>query len=84
LRTGASAECTLANTGQPLPYWVKLTRVGNLFTGYISPDGQAWQKVGEKEVPMAKDALVGPAVTSHNNAAVTQAVVDNVAVARGP
>jgi regulation of enolase protein 1 (concanavalin A-like superfamily) len=84
LRAGASAECTLAQTGQPLPYWVKLTRRGNLFTGYLSPDGQAWQKVGEKEVPMAKEVLVGLAVTSHNNAAVTQGVVDNVTTAQGP
>lgn len=84
LRPGASAECTLAATGQPLPYWVKLSRRGNLFTGYLSPDGQAWQKVGEKEVPMVKDVWVGLAVTSHNNAATTEAVLDGVAVTQGP
>lgn len=83
-RAGASAECTLANTGQPLPYWIKLIRVGHRFTGYISPDGQAWQQVGEKEVPMARDVLVGLAVTSHNNAAVTQGVLDSVEVTQGP
>ena len=24
------------------PYWVRLTRAGNVFSGYLSPDGTTW------------------------------------------
>jgi hypothetical protein len=42
---GSSAIQTLYIVPTP-PYWVKLTRAGNSFTGYVSPDGQNWTQVG--------------------------------------
>lgn len=41
---GNSTETKQA--GITLPYWVKLTRVGNTFTGYISSNGTTWSQVG--------------------------------------
>ena len=79
-RPGAAAEVIGPGISAAPPYWVKLTRAGDLLTGYISPDGQEWQKVGEQTVEMAADVLVGPAVTSHNDAAATQAVIESVEV----
>src|SRR5262245_19861747 len=29
------------------PYWVRVRRVGNVFTAYVSPDGKAWRQQGK-------------------------------------
>jgi uncharacterized repeat protein (TIGR03806 family) len=61
-----------------LPYWVKLTRAGNVFTGYVSADGANWQTVGSATVPMNKNLLVGLAVTSHNNSVLNSTLFEQV------
>ncbi len=51
------------------PYWVKLERVGNMFTGYASADGSAWLTTfGPAEVIMADPVNIGICVTSHAGA----------------
>jgi regulation of enolase protein 1 (concanavalin A-like superfamily) len=62
------------------PYWVRLTRAGNSFTGYISADGKAWTSVGSFTVPMASQLQIGLAVTSHANGALNKAVFDSVSI----
>jgi regulation of enolase protein 1 (concanavalin A-like superfamily) len=62
------------------PYWVKLVRSGNTFSGYSSPDGIAWTLVGSDSIPMATNVLVGLALTSHNNTVLCAATLDNVSV----
>ena len=47
------------------PYWVKLERVGDTFTGYVSPDGSAWTMIGSQEVVMTAPVYIGICVTSH-------------------
>jgi hypothetical protein len=48
------------------PYWVKLDRAGNSFTGSISEDGENWTQLGDPvEIAMADPVLGGLAVTSH-------------------
>ena len=42
--------------------WVKLTREGDEFHGYISEDGADWQDLLAVEVPMSDPILVGLAV----------------------
>jgi regulation of enolase protein 1 (concanavalin A-like superfamily) len=61
-----------------LPFWVKLTRVGDVFTGYVSNDGINWKTVGSGTVPMNKNLLVGLAVTSHNNSALNSTLFEHV------
>jgi regulation of enolase protein 1 (concanavalin A-like superfamily) len=48
------------------PYWVRLIRNGNTFSGYASPDGNTWTLVGQQNIPMAASVFVGLAVTSHH------------------
>ena len=49
------------------PYWFKLTRNGNTFTGYSSPDGATWGQVGSPvTIAMKNRIYVGLAVTSDN------------------
>jgi len=71
------------HTAGPLvaaPYWVKLVRVGDLFQGFISPDGVAWTLVGTESVPMTSTLLVGLAVTAHNNTALNTSTFTDVEV----
>ena len=70
----------LATPGLTAPYWVKLVRAGNTFTGYSSPDGVTWSQLGTATFTMASTAYVGLAVTSHNSASLCAATFDNVAV----
>ncbi|HSY74028.1 MAG TPA: PQQ-dependent sugar dehydrogenase [Dongiaceae bacterium] len=63
-----------------LPRWMKLVRAGNVFTGYISADGESWQRVDDVTNSMPKKIYVGIAVTAHNNSALNSTLFDNVKV----
>ena len=65
-------------TGLSAPYWVKLVRSGNTFTGYRSPDGVTWTQLGTAAFSMAATAYIGLADTSHNNSSLCAATFDNV------
>jgi glucuronoarabinoxylan endo-1,4-beta-xylanase len=65
-------------TGPTAPYWVKLVRNGNTFTGYSSPDGVNWTQQGTVTFTMASTAYVGLALTSHNSSSLCTATFDNV------
>jgi len=69
------------NTGAVVaaPYWVKLERKGNAFSGFISPDGVTWTQLGTAQtVPMTGPVLIGLALCSHDPAISTSAVFSNL------
>jgi hypothetical protein len=69
------------NTILNLPYWFKLTRINNTFTGYSSPDGQTWTLIGvPTTIQMNKRIYVGMAVTSHNQNSSLTTGFDNVGI----
>src|SRR5579859_2513811 len=78
--TGASATDLARASGIVAPYWVRLVRAGNTFTGYRSADGVSWTQVGSISVTMASGASAGLAVCSHNTAALNTSTFDNVTV----
>jgi hypothetical protein len=50
------------------PVWLRLTRRGALFEGYVSNDGSNWMKDGEAMLTgLPSPLLVGLAVTAHTN-----------------
>jgi uncharacterized repeat protein (TIGR03806 family) len=55
------------------PYWVKLTRSGNVFKAYGSVNGTDWTLIGTDTITMGSTIYAGFAVTSHNNAALCTA-----------
>jgi glucose/arabinose dehydrogenase len=63
-----------------VPYWVRLVRSGNLFTSYVSTDGNAWTQVGTATIVMRGNIYVGLPVTSHTNTALCTATFTNVSV----
>lgn len=65
--------------GLSAPYWVKLVRSGNSFTGYRSPDGVTWtQQGGSQTISMGSTVYIGLALTSHNSGKLCTATFDNV------
>ncbi|MBV8558517.1 MAG: fibronectin type III domain-containing protein, partial [Planctomycetaceae bacterium] len=60
------------------PVWLKLTRQGNTFTGFVSSDGVNYTTLGSFTVSMASNVLVGLAVTSRNTGSASTATFDNV------
>jgi hypothetical protein len=46
-----------------LPIWFRLQRVGNVFSGFQSPDGSSWFPVGTSNVAMSNSNLVGLAAS---------------------
>lgn len=65
------------------PYWVKLTRAGNVFAAYKSADGLTWTLVGSDTIAMPTTIYVGLAVTSHLAGTLATATFDSVAVTGG-
>src|SRR5262249_26785234 len=55
-RPSTGANTSSSTTSIPaLPYWVKLTRSGSSFSGYISAEGGSWVQVGStKTISMAQ------------------------------
>ncbi|MGH9308571.1 MAG: Ig-like domain-containing protein [Vicinamibacterales bacterium] len=62
------------------PGWVRLVRTGDLFEAYRSSTGTSWTRIGADMIAMGDTVYVGLAVTSHNEAAATTAVIDNVRI----
>jgi hypothetical protein len=73
---------------QTAPYWVKLVRKGNVFTGYHSPDGINWtmktaagdeaDAMNPVTITMASNIYIGLALCSHQNDVLCMAQFSNV------
>jgi regulation of enolase protein 1 (concanavalin A-like superfamily) len=74
---GAGAVSTKV-TGLAFPYWVRLVRKGNLFTGYRSADGVTWSAVDSLTLTLSSSVYVGLAVTSHNPSQLATGVFTNL------
>ncbi len=62
-------------------YWMKLTRSGNSFSAFTSPDGVNWTQLGTSQtINMAQNVYVGLSITSANNSTLATASFDNVSV----
>ncbi len=53
--------------------WLRLQRVGNVFTGYASFDGDAWAPLGSATITMPSTVYLGFAASSHNTSQTTTA-----------
>jgi cellulose 1,4-beta-cellobiosidase len=69
------------SAGLVAPYWVRVVRSGNTFTGYMSPDGVTWTQQGTTTITMGSSVYIGLAVTSRNNTTTCTATFDNVTAA---
>ena len=75
---GASANTDVPG-GLKAPYWVRLTRTGNVFKAEYSADGKTWAQDGtDTTILMATSVYIGMAVTSHDATLTTTAEISNV------
>ncbi|HET9570276.1 MAG TPA: hypothetical protein VFP20_02555 [Bacteroidales bacterium] len=79
-RLTAGASTTSVKFAGGAPFWVKLTRKGNLFTAYQSSDGYIWTLAGSVTINMSTNAYVGLAVSSHTTGVLCQSTFNNVVV----
>ncbi len=75
---GMNWSSSTSNIGAP--YWLRLTRSGNLFTGSISPDGISWTTVSSATVSMASTAAVGMFVCSRYSQQLNVSTFDSVSL----
>jgi len=78
--TGSNAVDLGRISGPAAPYWVRLVRSGNTYTGYSSADGATWTQVAATNFTLATNILAGLAVCAHDNTALNTSTFDNVAV----
>ncbi|HZM02246.1 MAG TPA: glycoside hydrolase family 9 protein [Candidatus Saccharimonadales bacterium] len=78
--TAGQGAINISGGNNAAPYWVKLTRVGNLFTSYTSVDGVNWTSIGSVSFVMTGAVYVGLAVCAHNNSSLCTAIFSSVAV----
>ena len=60
--------------------WVRLTRQGNVFTGYYSTDGSTWTQTGQLTLALPSTIDLGLAVASHSTTQTTTAELRNFGV----
>ncbi|MBI5384101.1 MAG: hypothetical protein HZA90_05380 [Verrucomicrobia bacterium] len=84
-RVESGGKTTSAKTGADkgkLPYWVKLVRIGETFSGFESADGEKWTLIGSTNVAMSAQVCVGLTTSSHQKTNLCQATLDKVAVTK--
>jgi hypothetical protein len=66
-------------------YWVKLERIGNIITGYVSPDGTNWAAtdVGRINEPVPDTIYVGLVVSSTVNGRLNTSTFRHVEITGG-
>lgn len=79
--SGASAVDLDIQSNNAAPYWVSLTRSGNYFAAYSSPDGVNWTLLASTNITMNANVLAGLCVCAHDNTSLDTATIDNVSVA---
>jgi YVTN family beta-propeller protein len=77
--SGTTTQAVVASNPAP-NNWLRITRVGSVFTAYTSKDGVTWTQMGAVTIPMATAINVGLAVSSHDNTQLSTATFDNVQI----
>src|ERR1041384_2456137 len=67
-----------------MPYWIKLVRIGDQFTGYESTDGTTWTTLGATILKLPKTVHLGLVASSHQKDTLCTATFDHVSVTKGP
>jgi regulation of enolase protein 1 (concanavalin A-like superfamily) len=62
------------------PYWVRLSRIGDVITASQSADGATWSVVGTDTMAFAQTISVGLAVSSHSTTTSATATFDHVVI----
>lgn len=75
---GNSENANIEGIG--MPYWLKLSRSGNDFKGYMSANGDQWSLVESVTIPMTSEIEIGVFACSHNEVISNLTIMDNVSL----
>jgi hypothetical protein len=72
----------IANPAGTVPQYLMVTRIGNTFNTYTSPDGVTWTLIpgSTATVNLPASLLAGLAVTSHHTGTAGTVTIDSVTV----
>jgi hypothetical protein len=76
---GSLSASTVPIAGRA-PVWIALHRFADTFTASWSPDGETWHFLGQVEMSMGDEILVGLPVTSHAPGTLATARFDDVLI----
>ncbi len=62
------------------PYWLKISKSGTKVIGYMSPDGDVWQKLAEADINLGNDYFVGLPACSQLDKVTTRVTYDRVQI----
>lgn len=80
-RAEAGGESEDRSGGAASPeQWLRLIRRGDEVTGLTSVDGQSWRRVASVDIDLGPQALVGLAVTAHDDTASSEATFDQLEI----
>jgi subtilase family serine protease/regulation of enolase protein 1 (concanavalin A-like superfamily) len=80
---GEEADRTTRSGGQP-QRWVRLTRQGDMISGYVSTDGLRWEPVGSAAIAMVDPVYIGLAAAGHQDDQPARVSIDQVTPAPKP
>jgi hypothetical protein len=78
--TAGVSATTASDVVRNAPYWVRVTRAGNVFTGFTSPDGTTWTQIGTATIAMPSLVYVGLAASAGITTELNTATATNVSV----
>jgi sialate O-acetylesterase len=74
-----TGESNISTGGNGADRWVRVARVGNVFTTYSSPDGAAWTQMGiAQTIAMPATIYAGLALSSHDDTKLNTTTFDHV------
>ena len=76
--SSGGSTSTKTTSGKVAPYWVKVVRAGNSFTGSHSPDGTTWTSMGSVNITMGSSVYIGLGVSSHKDGTLCTGTFNNV------
>lgn len=82
--TGMATTNIVTNTSlNTFPYWLRVSRSGDVFTASVSSDRVNWTEVGSKVIKMNRLVYAGLGVSSKNGNIVSKAVFDKSKIYQG-
>jgi aryl-phospho-beta-D-glucosidase BglC (GH1 family) len=79
-RPATAGSSSSSGSSGVAPYWLKLVRSSNTFTGYRASATNSWSQIGSATIPMAASVFVGLAVTARNNLQTNTSTFDSLSV----
>ncbi len=79
-RAATSGGTTAAIASFNIPYWVRITKSGNVYSPFVSANGVTWTPIGAVTIPMGTSPYVCLVSSSRNVSARGESIFESVTV----